>query len=99
MIVEDKVTTVNGATAPTRPAAAEPATLQIGVSRPPLAVDDLPTPEEVFKLPRIGPREMVLAVLGPSMIALGVSLGSGEWLLGPLAFSRFGFIGLGWLIT
>jgi hypothetical protein len=75
------------------------ATLQIGVSRPALPLTDLPTPEEVFNLPKIGPRELILAVLGPSMIALGVSIGSGEWLLGPLAFGRFGFVGLGWLIT
>ncbi len=74
-------------------------TLQIGVSRPPLPLDDLPTPEEVFNKPKIGTKELITAVLGPSMIALGVSLGSGEWLLGPLAFGRFGFIGLGWLIT
>jgi len=74
-------------------------TYQLGVSRPPLALADLPTPEEVFNKPRIGPRELVTAVLGPSMIALGVSIGSGEWLLGPLAFGKHGFIGLGWLIT
>ena len=73
--------------------------LQIGVSRPPLPLEDLPTPEEVFRVPRIGARQMVTCVLGPSMIALGVSIGSGEWLLGPLAFGRFGFAGLGWLIT
>lgn len=83
----------------TSPQVKVPATLQIGVSRPPLPLDDLPTPEQVFHLPRIGPRELILAVLGPSMIALGVSIGSGEWLLGPLAFGRYGFIGLGWLIT
>ncbi|MCX7707730.1 MAG: Nramp family divalent metal transporter [Anaerolineae bacterium] len=77
----------------------EPETLQIGVSRPPLPLDDLPTPEEVFNKPKIGTKELITAVLGPSMIALGVSLGSGEWLLGPLAFGKFGFIGLGWLIT
>ncbi|MEW5719201.1 MAG: Nramp family divalent metal transporter, partial [Chloroflexota bacterium] len=73
--------------------------LQIGVSRPALAVDDLPTPEEVFKLPKIGAKEMITAVLGPSMIALGVSIGSGEWLLGPLGFGKFGFMGLGFLVT
>ncbi|MFH1571476.1 MAG: Nramp family divalent metal transporter [Gemmatimonadota bacterium] len=73
--------------------------LQIGVSRPPLPLQDLPTPEEVFRVPRIGLRQLVTCVLGPSMIALGVSIGSGEWLLGPLAFGRFGFVGLGWLIT
>ena len=74
-------------------------TLQIGVSRPPLRVDDLPSPEEVFGRQRIGVREMISCILGPSMIALGVSIGSGEWLLGPLAFGKYGFAGLGWLIT
>jgi hypothetical protein len=44
-------------------------------------------------------REIVTVVLGPSMIALGASLGSGEWLLGPLAFGKFGFMGIGWLIV
>ena len=78
---------------------AQPTALQIGVSRPALGLDDLPTPEQVFKLPRIGFKELITAVLGPSMIALGVSIGSGEWLLGPLAFGKYGFIGLGWLIT
>lgn len=73
--------------------------LQIGVSRPPLPLDDIPTPEEVFKLPKIGTRELITAVLGPSMIALGVSIGSGEWLLGPLGFGKFGFMGLGFLVT
>jgi len=73
--------------------------LQIGVSRPALPLEDLPTPEEVFQAPRVGFKVLITRVLGPSMIALGVSIGSGEWLLGPLAFGRFGFIGLGWLIT
>jgi hypothetical protein len=77
----------------------EPESLQIGVSRPALTLDDLPTPEQVFNKPRIGVREIVTVVLGPSMIALGASLGSGEWLLGPLAFGKYGFMGLGWLIV
>lgn len=77
----------------------EPESLQIGVSRPPLPLGDLPTPEEVFDKPRITPRVVVLSVLGPSLIALGASLGSGEWLLGPLAFGKYGFMGLGWLIV
>lgn len=71
----------------------------LGVSRPDLPIDDLPTPEEVFNKPKIGRREIFTVVLGPSMIALGAALGSGEWLLGPLAFGKFGFMGLGWLIT
>ena len=63
-----------------------PGAIQIGVSRPPLPLGDIPTPEEVFNKPRIGPKELFTCVLGPSMIALGVSIGSGEWLLGPLGF-------------
>ena len=81
------------------PKSPEQTSLQIGVSRPALPLDDLPTPEEVFKVQKIGGKELIMYVLGPSMIALGVSLGSGEWLLGPLAFSKYGFLGLGWLIT
>jgi hypothetical protein len=73
--------------------------IKIGQTRPPLPLTDLPTPEEVFNKPKIGGKELITCVLGPSMIALGVSIGSGEWLLGPLAFGRFGFMGLGWLIT
>jgi hypothetical protein len=72
--------------------------IQIGVSRPELPLTDLPTPEEVFKKSRIGPKELFTCVLGPSMIALGVSLGSGEWLLGPLGFGKYGFVGLGFLV-
>jgi hypothetical protein len=71
----------------------------LGVTRPDLPLDDLPTPEEVFNKPKIGRKEIFTVVLGPSMIALGAALGSGEWLLGPLAFGRYGFMGLGWLIT
>jgi len=77
----------------------EQQSIQIGVSRPRLPLVDLPTPEEVFDRPKIGRREIITVVLGPSMIALGAALGSGEWLLGPLAFGQYGFTGLGWLIV
>jgi hypothetical protein len=70
----------------------------LGVGRPPLDVDDLPEPEQVFKTPRLGPRETVTHVLGPSLIALGLSIGSGEWLLGPLAIGTEGWIGIGFVI-
>jgi len=73
--------------------------VQIGVSRPELPLEDLPEPEEVFKVSPLRWKDVIRHVLGPSMIALGVSIGSGEWLLGPLAFARYGFMGLGWLIT
>ncbi len=72
--------------------------IQIGKGCPELPMDDLPEPEKVFGVRHIGAREMVALVLGPSMIALGVSVGSGEWLLGPLAAARYGFMGIGWII-
>ena len=78
---------------------AEGPVLDLGVSRPPLPLTDLPTPEAVFDKPKIGRKELVTCVLGPSMIALGVSIGSGEWLLGPLGFGVYGFMGLGFLVT
>jgi hypothetical protein len=73
-------------------------TYQIGVSRPALPIEDLPTPEEVVGAPRITRRILIASIIGPSLIALGVSIGSGEWLLGPFNFAKFGFIGIGWII-
>jgi hypothetical protein len=73
-------------------------TYELGVSRPPLAVADLPTPEEVFGVPQIGAKEAIKLVIGPSLIALGISIGSGEWLLGPLNVGTLGFVGVGWII-
>jgi hypothetical protein len=73
-------------------------TQQLGISRPPLTVTDLPEPEEVFKVRRIGLRQLFAYVIGPSLIALGISIGSGEWLLGPQAVGQFGFVGVGWVI-
>jgi hypothetical protein len=70
----------------------------LGVSRPDLAVDDLPTPEEVFRVRRLGTSELVKYAVGPSLIALGISIGSGEWLLGPQAVGQYGFVGVGWVI-
>ncbi|GLW10950.1 hypothetical protein Misp01_60780 [Microtetraspora sp. NBRC 13810] len=71
---------------------------QLGVSRPALEIADLPTPEEVFKVPRIGTKELFKFAVGPSLIALGISIGSGEWLLGPQAVGQYGFVGVGWVI-
>jgi hypothetical protein len=71
----------------------------LGTSRPPLDVDDLPEPEDVFKVSRLGPWQIIQFVIGPSLIALGISIGSGEWLLGPQAVGTFGFVGIGWVIT
>jgi hypothetical protein len=67
----------------------------LGVSRPPLDVSDLPEPEDVFGVKHIGFMETMKYAVGPSLIALGVSIGSGEWLLGPLAIGAGGFKGLG----
>src|SRR5918996_1096411 len=71
----------------------------LGVSRPPLDVVDLPTPEEVFGVSTIGDKEVIKFAIGPSLIALGISIGSGEWLLGPLGVGEHGFVGIGWVIT
>ncbi|MBA2427828.1 MAG: Nramp family divalent metal transporter [Actinobacteria bacterium] len=71
----------------------------LGVGRPPLDVLDLPEPEEVFGVRHIGFKETIKFAVGPSLIALGVSIGSGEWLLGPLAIGGGGtFRGLGIVI-
>jgi hypothetical protein len=70
----------------------------LGVGEP-LPVVDLPEPEEVFGVPHLGRKEVVRFVLGPSLIALGISIGSGEWLLGPLNVGTLGFVGVGWIIT
>src|SRR5687768_5897445 len=73
-------------------------TYQLGVSRPPLEVADLPTPEEVWRVPRVGRKEAFRYAVGPSFIALGAAIGSGEWLLGPLSVGKKGFIGIGWIL-
>ena len=83
-----------GAGAPQAPPTEE--TWPLGVSRPPLGVDDLPA-EEVFNAPRIGVKETVTLVIGPSLIALGLSIGSGEWLLAPLAIGQGGWTGIGFV--
>jgi hypothetical protein len=70
----------------------------LGVSRPDLAVADLPTREEVFGVQRLGTKELFKYAVGPSLIALGISIGSGEWLLGPLSVGQYGFVGVGWVI-
>src|ERR687897_3508481 len=81
----------SGATAP-----AAPAGYELGAG-PPLGVDDLPTPEEAFGARRIGLKETITLVIGPSVIALGLSIGSGEWLLAPLAIGEGGWVGIGFV--
>ena len=77
-------------------AAAAPASYELGAG-PPLGVDDLPTPEAAFGARRIGLKETVMLVIGPSLIALGLSIGSGEWLLAPLAIGESGWVGIGFV--
>jgi hypothetical protein len=72
------------------------ATYELGAGQP-LGVDDLPAPEEAFGAPRIGLKETVVLVIGPSLIALGLSIGSGEWLLAPLAIGTNGWVGIGFV--
>ena len=72
---------------------------RLGVSRPDLPVTDLPSPEEVFEVDKLGTKEIFRFALGPSLIALGIAVGSGEWLLGPQAVGEQGsFRGLGFVI-
>ncbi|MQA86348.1 MAG: hypothetical protein GEV03_17355 [Streptosporangiales bacterium] len=63
-----------------------------------MEVLDLPQPEEVFRVPTLRAKQIVKYAIGPSFIALGASIGSGEWLLGPLNIGQYGFIGVGWVI-
>ena len=53
----------------------------------------------MFGVSHLGTKEIIRLVLGPSLIALGISIGSGEWLLGPLNVGSLGFVGIGWIIT
>ncbi|HEX2044666.1 MAG TPA: Nramp family divalent metal transporter [Gaiellaceae bacterium] len=79
-----------------RPATPTGDTWPLG-AREPLGVADLPTPEEVFDTPRIGFKQAVTLVIGPSLVALGLSIGSGEWLLAPLAIGTEGWVGVGFV--
>jgi hypothetical protein len=76
-----------------------PGTYQLGVSRPPLELIDLPSPEESFKCSEFGLAQKFRYAVGPSLIGLGAAIGSGEWILGPLTIGKSGFLGIGWLVT
>jgi hypothetical protein len=43
-----------------------PEAYPLGTGRPPLKVDDLPEPEQVFGVPRIGAKALITLVIGPS---------------------------------
>lgn len=59
---------------------------------PRFEVADLPEP-----LRELTPRKL-LAMLGPAVIALGGTIGGGEWLIGPSLFVRYG-LALLWITT
>ncbi|MEM1898512.1 MAG: Nramp family divalent metal transporter [Sulfolobales archaeon] len=65
--------------------------------KPIKVVDKLPSPEEVFNVPKLTWGNMITKVLGPAAIALGMAIGSGEWLMGPAVAAAYG-TGLFWLI-
>ena len=47
-------------------------------TKPIRVIDKLPTPEEVFKLPKLTWGNILTKVLGPAAIPLGMAIGSGE---------------------
>jgi hypothetical protein len=57
-------------------------------------------PWSVGELPRppVAPGLRVLGIIGPGAILLGSSIGSGEWLVGPAAFVKYG-LSLLWVTT
>ncbi len=73
-------------------------TRRIGFSRPPLEIEDLPTPEKVFNARKIGWEELLLLILGPSVIALGASFGSMEWFTVPMKLLAYGIKGVGFVL-
>lgn len=66
-------------------------------ARPIEVIDRVPTPEEVFKLPKLGWREVAFVLMGPAFIAVGDAFGSGEWLMIPAFTVRYGW-GMAWAI-
>ncbi|MEM4556608.1 MAG: hypothetical protein QXY36_01560, partial [Sulfolobales archaeon] len=66
-------------------------------AKPIKVVDKLPSPEEVFNVPKLTWGNMITKVLGPAAIPLGMAIGSGEWLMGPAVTAAYG-TGLFWLI-
>ena len=59
---------------------------------PPYEVADFPMPPAIT-----GPRAL-FRVLGPAVIALGGTIGGGEWLVGPSLFVKWG-LALLWVTT
>jgi hypothetical protein len=59
---------------------------------PAFPITDMPEPPKI-----LGPKNLFL-VLGPAVIALGGSIGGGEWLVGPSLFVKWGLVLL-WITT
>ena len=59
---------------------------------PRFEVEDFPEP-----LRNLTPRKL-FAILGPAIIALGGTIGGGEWLIGPSMFVKYG-LALLWITT
>ncbi len=55
-------------------------------------IEDFPEP------PKVKSAKQLLAILGPAVIALGGTIGGGEWLIGPAMFVKYGLVLL-WLTT
>lgn len=66
-------------------------TIPLG-AKPIGVVDRIPTPEEAFNLTKLDTKALVLKVLGPAVIALGLAIGSGEWLMGPSVAARYSLL-------
>jgi len=69
----------------------EPSEIILG-ARPIGIVDKIPTPEEAFNLTKLDAKALVLKVLGPAVIALGLAIGSGEWLMGPSVAAKYSLL-------
>lgn len=75
----------------------EKKTYPLGRGPPLEVVEEVPSPEEVFNIKEISTWKKIAKVYGPAVIALGMSVGSGEYLLGPSLFMKYG-MGLLWLV-
>lgn len=60
-------------------------------------IDKIPSPEEVFKVEKFTWGKKITILWGSAVIALGASIGSGEFLLGPAMAINVG-LGLLWLV-
>ncbi len=75
----------------TEPAAPQPVRIETLSGLEPWQVGELPPLPAARGLGFLG-------ILGPGVIVLGVTIGSGEWLLGPATFVRYG-LSLLWITT